>query len=92
MKKLFTTILLLISAGVLFAQQDALFSPYMFNKLSVNPGYAGSRDLLSADLIYRYQWVNIDGAPKTISASLHSPLNNPHPVSYTHLDVYKRQA
>ncbi|MFN8135846.1 MAG: type IX secretion system membrane protein PorP/SprF [Bacteroidales bacterium] len=78
MKKLFTTILLLISAGVLFAQQDALFSQYMFNKLSVNPGYAGSRDLLSADLIYRYQWVNIDGAPKTISASLHSPLNNPH--------------
>ena len=78
MKKLFTTILLLISAGVLFAQQDALFSQYMFNKLSVNPGYAGSRDLLSADLIYRYQWVNIDGAPKTVSASLHSPLNNPH--------------
>lgn len=78
MKKLFTTILLLISASFLFGQQDALFSQYMFNKLAINPGYAGSRELLTADLLYRYQWVNIEGAPKTISASLHSPLNNPH--------------
>jgi len=50
----------------------------MFNKLAVNPGYAGSREVLTTDLIYRNQWVNIDGAPKTISASFHSPLNNPH--------------
>jgi type IX secretion system PorP/SprF family membrane protein len=78
MKKLFTTILLLISASFLFGQQDALFSQYMFNKLAINPGYAGSRELLTADLLYRSQWVNIEGAPKTISASLHSPLNNPH--------------
>lgn len=77
MKKLLTTLLLLMTTS-LFAQQDALFSQYMFNKLAINPGYAGSRELLSADLLYRYQWVNIDGAPKTISASLHSPLNNPH--------------
>jgi type IX secretion system PorP/SprF family membrane protein len=65
-------------ATSLFAQQDALFSQYMFNKLAVNPAYAGSRELLTADVLYRYQWVNIEGAPKTISASLHSPLNNPH--------------
>jgi len=78
MKNLFTTAILIILANVLFAQQDALFSQYMFNKLAVNPGYAGSRELLTADVLYRYQWVNIDGAPKTISASIHSPLNNPH--------------
>ena len=77
MKKLLTALLLLITTS-LFAQQDALFSQYMFNKLAINPGYAGSRELLSADMIYRYQWVNIDGAPKTVSASIHSPLNNPH--------------
>lgn len=76
--KTLLTLLFFISASILFAQQDALFSQYMFNKLAVNPGYAGSRELLSADLIYRNQWVNIDGAPKTISASLHSPLNNPN--------------
>ena len=78
MKNLFTTFIALVLTSTLFAQQDVLFSQYMFNKLAVNPGYAGSRELLSTDLLYRYQWVNINGAPKTISASLHSPLANPH--------------
>jgi len=77
MKKLLTA-LMILTASSLFAQQEALFSQYMFNKLAINPGYAGSRELLSADVVYRYQWVNIVGAPKTISASLHSPLANPH--------------
>jgi len=76
-KKILTILTLLVTTS-LFAQQDALFSQYMFNKLAVNPGYAGSRELLSADLLYRYQWVNIEGAPKTVSAAIHSPLNNPH--------------
>ena len=73
MKNLLTALFILL-ATTLFAQQDALFSQYMFNKLAVNPGYAGSREILSTDLLYRYQWVNIEGAPKTISASIHSPL------------------
>lgn len=75
------TILLAIpmfASVVLFAQQDPLFSQYMFNKLAVNPAYAGSTDMVTLDALYRYQWVNIEGAPQTFSASLHSPLSNPH--------------
>ena len=77
MKKLLT-VLLIFLASVAFPQQDPLFSQYMFNKLAVNPGYAGSRDALTVDAIYRYQWVNIPGAPQTLSASVHTPLVNPH--------------
>jgi type IX secretion system PorP/SprF family membrane protein len=77
MKKILTA-LMILTASSLFAQQEALFSQYMFNKLAINPGYAGSRDLLTADVIYRYQWVDIDGAPKTLNASINSPLTNPH--------------
>ena len=77
--------LLLLTASTIFAQQDPMFSQYMFNKLAVNPGYAGSREILTADLLYRNQWVNIEGAPKTISASLHSPLNNPHLALGAHI-------
>jgi type IX secretion system PorP/SprF family membrane protein len=77
MKTLLTSLILLVST-TLFAQQEALLSQYMFNKLAVNPGYAGSRELLTADILYRYQWVGIEGAPKTINASIHSPLANPH--------------
>lgn len=77
MKKLLLASVLLISTS-LFAQQDPLFSQYMFNKLAVNPGYAGSHEGLTADILNRWQWVGIDGAPKTLSASIHSSLRNPH--------------
>jgi type IX secretion system PorP/SprF family membrane protein len=77
MKKLLIVVLIL-AAGKLFAQQDPLFSQYMFNKLAVNPGYAGSRETLSAVILNRWQWVGINGAPNTLSASIHSPLQNPH--------------
>jgi type IX secretion system PorP/SprF family membrane protein len=58
------------------AQQDAMYSQYMFNYLLVNPGYAGSRDVLSLTGMYRRQWVNIPGAPSTMSFSGDMPLAN----------------
>ncbi len=75
MKKIIPALLLLINLSV-FAQQDALFSQYMFNKLMVNPAYAGSREILTVDLLNRYQWIGIEGAPRTISLSAHSLLKN----------------
>lgn len=59
-----------------YSQQDPQYSMYMFNPLSTNPAYAGSRDALSVTLIGRKQWVNIDGAPETGSLTLHTPLKN----------------
>lgn len=58
------------------AQQDAMYSQYMFNYLLVNPGYAGSRDVLSMTGMYRRQWVNIPGSPRTITFSGDMPLAN----------------
>lgn len=59
-----------------FAQQDPQYSLYMFNPMSVNPGYAGSREVLSGVLIHRSQWVGLDGAPETQVLSVNSPLKN----------------
>jgi len=55
-----------------FAQQRPIQSLYMFDPLLINPAYAGSHVQLSATAIYRNQWVNFDGAPKTLTASIHS--------------------
>lgn len=49
----------------LFAQQDAIFTQYLYNTLSVNPAYAGSRDVFSITGMHRSQWTGIDGAPNT---------------------------
>lgn len=57
------------------AQQDAQYTQYMYNTLSVNPAYAGSRDVLSFVGLYRTQWVGLEGAPDTFTASIHSPLS-----------------
>lgn len=60
--------------GLLFAQQDAQYSQYMFNQLALNPAFAGSREVISSTLMYRNQWTRIQGAPKTASLSFQMPL------------------
>lgn len=67
-------ILLLLTALKGFAQQDPQYSLYMFNPLGVNPGYAGSREMLSTVLIHRSQWVGLEGAPVTQAFAINSPL------------------
>ncbi|NDV44518.1 type IX secretion system membrane protein PorP/SprF [Flagellimonas sediminis] len=76
MRFLFTLIVIgMISVG-LYAQQDAQYTQYMYNTLSVNPAYAGSRGQLSFAGLYRSQWVGLDGAPETFTINLHSPIRN----------------
>jgi type IX secretion system PorP/SprF family membrane protein len=56
-----------------YAQQDALFSQYMFNPFAINPAYAGSRNSISAVVLHRSQWIGIEGAPLTQTFSIHTP-------------------
>lgn len=58
------------------AQQDPLFSQYMFNTLAFNPGYAGSADVMTVMALSRHQWVGFEGAPSTQTIAGHSPLRN----------------
>lgn len=58
------------------AQQDAQFTQYMYNTISVNPAYAGSRGVLSVFGLYRTQWIGLDGAPETSTFSINTPLNS----------------
>ena len=58
MKKLFILCLFAFSGTALMAQQEIMLSQYMFNQMVVNPGYAGSKPYISADALYRKQWVD----------------------------------
>lgn len=58
------------------AQQLPQFTQYMYNTISVNPAYAGSREALSIVGLHRSQWVGFDGGPITQTLSIHSPLRN----------------
>ena len=56
------------------AQQDPQYTNYMYNTVNINPAYAGSRGALSIFGLHRTQWVGVDGAPRTNSFSVNTPL------------------
>lgn len=58
------------------AQQDPMYSQYMFNMLAVNPAYAGTREMVSMTAMYRKQWVGIEGAPTTLTLGIDAPIKN----------------
>ncbi len=72
--------LLLIVAKEGFSQQDAQYTQYIYNTMSVNPAYAGSRDAISITGLYRNQWVGIGGAPVTQTLNIHTPLGQSNKV------------
>jgi len=77
MKKIYLSLItLLLFNTVINAQQEAQYSMYMFNPLSVNPAYAGTRDGLSVIALYRNQWTGFKGAPKTTNLTLHAPIRS----------------
>lgn len=76
MKKRLILVTLLLSGFLSFAQQDAQFTQYMYNTININPAYAGSRGVMSVFALHRTQWVGLDGAPVTNTASINTPLNN----------------
>ena len=76
MKKIFLIMLLVFISFSVQAQQDAQYTQYMYNTMSVNPGYAGSRGALSILGLHRAQWVGLDGAPRTQTFSGHMPIEN----------------
>ena len=79
MKQALKSILLpvfLLSNLIGFSQQLPQFTQYMFNTVSVNPAYAGSRETLSVVGLHRSQWVGIEKGPTTQTLSAHTPLKN----------------
>lgn len=58
----------------IYSQQDAQYTQYMYNTVSVNPAYAGSRGHLSVAALHRSQWLGLEGAPTTQTLNVHSPI------------------
>jgi type IX secretion system PorP/SprF family membrane protein len=67
-------IYLVIAPHQSFAQQEPNYSQFMYNKLPINPAYAGVRDLWSMRMVYRDQWTQLKGHPRTMSVSANGPL------------------
>lgn len=76
MKNIYLTVIIVLNGFFAIAQQAPQFTQYMYNTISVNPAYAGSREALSIVGLHRSQWVGMSGGPTTETLSIHSPLRN----------------
>lgn len=75
MKK--TLLALLASACIApaaMAQQDPHYSHFMYNQVAYNPAYCGTEGMINATLVYRNQWVGMDGGPNTTALCADAPV------------------
>ncbi len=56
------------------AQQDPMYTQYMENLVTINPAYAGSKDMLSVMAVSRNQWVSLPNAPVSRTLTVNSPI------------------
>ncbi len=75
-KNIACTIALSLGGLAVHAQQAPMYTHYMYNTLSINPAYAGSRDALTVTALHRSQWLDFKGAPMTQTVTLHGPVYN----------------
>jgi type IX secretion system PorP/SprF family membrane protein len=79
---IFTGVLLLSFKGM--AQQDPLYTQYMYNMSVINPAYATDNPgMLNLGGLYRSQWIGIDGAPSTANFFAHTPVSERVEVGIT---------
>jgi type IX secretion system PorP/SprF family membrane protein len=72
-RTLFITLFIILGNNFLFAQQEPLFTQYMFNPLPYNPAIAGTNNYYQIRLNSRFQWAGITDAPVTNCLSAYGP-------------------
>lgn len=65
----------MLCTGLVYAQQDAQQSQYMFNGIYINPAYAGYKENLNLHSYYRSQWTGITGSPTSMSLAVDASAN-----------------
>jgi len=66
-------LMLIIVVQTASAQQDAMYTQYMYNIQAVNAAYPGSKDYMDITILNRNQWVGFEGAPVTQNVTVLYP-------------------
>ncbi|HTF17784.1 MAG TPA: type IX secretion system membrane protein PorP/SprF [Chryseolinea sp.] len=80
LKRIFYMLALLYPGVSVFAQQDPLFTQYMFNNLYMTPAYAGVDGVTRITAVHRQQWLGYQssfgdgGAPTTQMVTFNTPI------------------
>ncbi|MBE7646268.1 type IX secretion system membrane protein PorP/SprF [Tenacibaculum finnmarkense] len=98
-KRILVLVLFLLSLNI-YSQQDPQYTQYMYNTMSVNPAYSGTKGHAVITALGRTQWIGLKGAPNTQTLSYDTPVgysglglglnfvnDKIGPVNETYLDV-----
>ena len=73
---LLTAILVCCTSFMLFGQKEPQYTQYMYNIGSFNPAYVGTVETPEIIGLYRAQWIDIPGAPRTFRFGVNVPFAN----------------
>ncbi|MDP3311820.1 type IX secretion system membrane protein PorP/SprF [Lutibacter sp.] len=77
MRKLILQFIVLFIPFLMWSQQDAQYTQYMYNMSVINPAYTTDNiGVISIGGLHRSQWAGIVGAPKSSNLFAHTPINN----------------
>jgi type IX secretion system PorP/SprF family membrane protein len=84
MKNILISFIALMTTVVLWSQQDAQYTQYMYNMSVVNPAYTtGNMGVVNLGALHRTQWVGANGAPKSSNIFAHTPINEKIEVGFS---------
>lgn len=73
---LFFCILSLMATFTVVGQKEPQYTQYMYNIGSFNPAYVGTVENTEISGLYRAQWIDIEGAPRTMRFGINIPMAN----------------
>ncbi|MGJ8745832.1 PorP/SprF family type IX secretion system membrane protein [Polaribacter sp.] len=84
MKKQLCFYFLSMFITITWSQQDVQFTEYMYNMSVVNPAYTTDNPgEINTGLLYRMQWVGVEGSPTSASLFAHAPLGDKVEVGFS---------
>ena len=84
MKKIIIQFITLFTSIIMWSQQDAQYTQYMYNMSVVNPAYTTDNiGVVNIGALHRTQWAGVIGAPKSSNLFAHTPLNNQIEVGFS---------
>lgn len=74
MKKMIWFLAFVQSLGTGFAQQRPQYTQYILNNYILNPALSGIENYTDVKISSRDQWVGLNGAPRTMYLTVHTPI------------------
>ncbi|MFD0796497.1 type IX secretion system membrane protein PorP/SprF [Maribacter chungangensis] len=72
----FLLLFLCLATSAVHGQKEPQYTQYMYNIGSFNPAYVGTVETTELAALYRAQWIDIPGAPRTLRFGANLPLSN----------------